>query len=89
MLKFASKHTLHIISDEVYGLSTYSHILDEKHGDPFISLLTLDSVDELIDPSLVHIIYGFSKDFCLNGFRVGFIIDQHNELLRQYLKTSA
>ncbi|KAI7851044.1 pyridoxal phosphate-dependent transferase [Circinella umbellata] len=89
VLKFASKHTLHVVSDEVYGLSTYSHILDEKREDPFISLLSLESVDQLIDPSLVHIIYGFSKDFCLNGFRVGFIIDQHNELLRQYLKSSA
>ncbi|KAI9274573.1 pyridoxal phosphate-dependent transferase, partial [Phascolomyces articulosus] len=89
LLKFASKHTLHVISDEVYGLSTFTHLLDEKRENPFISLLNLETVDELIDPALVHIIYGFSKDFCLNGFRVGFIIDQHNEYLRQYLKTTA
>ncbi|KAI9493257.1 pyridoxal phosphate-dependent transferase [Zychaea mexicana] len=89
VLKFASKHTLHVISDEVYALSTFSHILDEKQENPFTSLLSFGNLDQLIDPALVHVIYGFSKDFCLNGFRVGFIIDQHNTKLRQYLKSSA
>ncbi|KAI8140718.1 pyridoxal phosphate-dependent transferase [Fennellomyces sp. T-0311] len=89
VLRVASKHTLHVISDEVYGLSTFTHIVNPKKDNPFISYLSFSNLAELIDPSLVHVIYGFSKDFCLNGFRVGFIIDQHNPKLREYLKATA
>ena len=29
----------------------------------------------------VHIVYGLSKDFCLNGFRIGILYSENSELL--------
>ncbi|KAI7901020.1 pyridoxal phosphate-dependent transferase [Cokeromyces recurvatus] len=87
-LIFASNHNLHIVFDEIYALSTYSHIVEKTDKSVFISALSLD-YKKLIHPSLVHVIYGMSKDFALNGFRVGFIIDQFNENLRKALSRSS
>ncbi|GAN10347.1 aminotransferase [Mucor ambiguus] len=87
-LKFASKHSLHYISDEIYALSSFSHLLDTSRQDPFHSILSIGYRD-FIDPNLVHVIYGMSKDFAINGFRVGFIITQFNEPLRLALMRSA
>lgn len=87
-LDFASMHNLHLISDEIYALSSFSHLIDTSTQDPFQSILSLNYKD-FIDPSLVHVIYGMSKDFAVNGFRVGFIIDQFNEPLRLALLRSA
>jgi aspartate/methionine/tyrosine aminotransferase len=36
-------------------------------------------LDDIIDPALVHVLWGMSKDFCANGLRIGFIISQHNQ----------
>ncbi|CEP09166.1 hypothetical protein [Parasitella parasitica] len=87
-LRFAAKHNLHLISDEIYALSSFSHLLDNSQQDPFHSILSID-YQAFIDPSLVHVIYGMSKDFAVNGFRVGFIINQFNEPLRLALMRSA
>lgn len=87
-LNFASKHKIHMVFDEIYALSTFSHLLDEKKEDPFVSILSLPYKD-FIDPDLVHVIYGLSKDFGMNGFRVGFILDQFNKPLRKALARSA
>lgn len=84
---FASKHDIHIIFDEIYALSTCSH-LEQELDDPFVSVLSLP-YKEYIEPSLVHVIYGLSKDFALNGLRMGFIIDQFNEPLRKALIRSS
>lgn len=81
---FASRHDIHIIYDEIYALSTFTHIANKTKEDPFISALSLP-YKEYINPSLVHIVYGMSKDFALNGFRIGIIIDQFNKPLRQTL----
>ncbi len=39
---------------------------------PFTSILSLDIADR-IDPQLVHVTYGASKDFCANGLRLGML----------------
>lgn len=91
MLRFCSKHTLHFIS-EVYALSTFGHLLlpdSSTARDPFISVLSIPNLKGLIDPKLVHVIYGLSKDFCMNGLRVGFIIDQFNKELQSGLSATA
>lgn len=88
LLNFASKHNLHYISDEIYALSSFSHLIDTSNQDPFHSILSINYKD-FIDPNLVHVIYGMSKDFAINGFRVGFIITQFNEPLRLALMRSA
>ncbi|CAO3633358.1 unnamed protein product [Cunninghamella echinulata] len=78
LLKFASKNELHILFDEVYGLSTFRH-LETNQSDPFKSVLSIDKVEQYIDPQFVHVVYGMSKDFSINGLRVGFVISQYNE----------
>lgn len=94
LLQFASRHHLHVISDEVYGLSTFGDLVVHTHDDTqyqqgFLSLLSFPDLDQVIDPSLVHVTYSISKDFCMNGLRMGFVIDQHNSELRNVLSTSA
>ncbi|ORX57467.1 PLP-dependent transferase [Hesseltinella vesiculosa] len=84
LLLFASQHDLHIIFDEVYGLSTFDH-LDADKENAFISVLSVPDLADRIDPQQVHVVYGLSKDFGLNGLRAGFIIDQYNTDLRQVL----
>lgn len=83
-LSFGSKHQIHMVFDEIYALSTYGQLLDEKKEDPFVSVLSLPYKD-FIDPTLIHVVYGLSKDFAINGFRVGFIIDQFNGPLKSAL----
>ncbi|KAG0169387.1 hypothetical protein DFQ28_003693 [Apophysomyces sp. BC1034] len=86
-VRFASKHSIHFIVDEVYAGSSFGHLLKgaSETSDPFVSVLSLKNLHELIDPGLVHVVYGVSKDFGLNGLRIGFIIDQYNEKLRKVL----
>jgi 1-aminocyclopropane-1-carboxylate synthase len=83
-LIFGFNHDIHLIFDEIYALSSYSHLLDKTRDDPFISVLSLPYKD-FIDPSLVHVIYGMSKDFAVNGFRIGYIVDQFNGPLKKAL----
>ncbi|GLA36365.1 hypothetical protein AnigIFM63309_002463 [Aspergillus niger] len=79
ILKFCDKHQLHLISDEVYA----SCVFDSGDPDavPFTSILSL-STPELINPDLVHLLYGFSKDFASGGLHLGFLVTQ-NKPLRQ------
>ncbi|KAI7889371.1 pyridoxal phosphate-dependent transferase [Mucor mucedo] len=88
ILAFADRHHIHVVFDEIYALSTYSQFLDEKTEDPFVSVLSLP-YKELIDPALVHVIYGLSKDFAVNGFRVGYVVNQFNGPLKQALRRSS
>ena len=87
-LVFAAKHNIHIIFDEIYAMSSFGHILKKDTKDTFISALSLP-YKNYIDPTLVHVVYGMSKDFGLNGLRLGFIIDQHNEPLHEALRRIA
>jgi aspartate/methionine/tyrosine aminotransferase len=80
-LTLCSKYKIHLISDEIYALSTWK-------DPPFCSVLSLD-IDELIDPSLVHVLWGVSKDFGANGWRVGCIISPSNHDLHAALKSVA
>lgn len=84
ILTFASTHSLHVIFDEVYGLSTF-----DSSFEPFTSILSLPDIERYIDPQLVHVIYGMSKDFCMNGLRLGFIVDQYNLDLRSAVTLSS
>lgn len=57
-MAFCQQNKIHLISDEVYALSTYA--ADEKLGHGFVSVLSIDSHD-LIDESRLHVLYGMSK----------------------------
>ncbi|KAJ5086906.1 hypothetical protein NUU61_008213 [Penicillium alfredii] len=62
--RFCNKHRLHLISDEVYASCVFDS--GDPNATPFTSILSLD-LARLIDPSLVHVLYGFSKARLLLG----------------------
>ncbi|KAK0559504.1 hypothetical protein OC844_004362 [Tilletia horrida] len=82
LCKFAAKHKLHLISDEIYSRSIFATELVEQPNE-FYSVLSIDTLAEAgLDPSYVHVISSSSKDFSTNGFRLGVLISQHNKELR-------
>lgn len=94
LMKLCSKHKIHLVSDEIYALSVFrntDHRLNNDTGappfEPFISVCAIPT-EGIIDPALVHIVYGLSKDFGANGLRIGCILSQHNEDLHEALVPS-
>ena len=72
-LQFADKYRLHVILDEIYFLSIY---------DSDVSMTTGLSLSGAIDPNLLHIVWGFSKDFAISGFRCGLVHTVNKELVK-------
>ncbi|KIV80838.1 hypothetical protein PV11_08314 [Exophiala sideris] len=57
---------------------------DVPEPPPFVSVLSFP-LENYIDPSLVHVIYAMSKDFCANGTRIGALISPFNvQLMRSF-----
>ncbi|GJN90305.1 hypothetical protein Rhopal_003314-T1 [Rhodotorula paludigena] len=82
--RFAEKHNLHLISDEIYALSTFG-----SHS-RFTSLLSLDPLAEAgCSPSRLHVVYGASKDFGCNGLRIGVLVSQANPDVHVAIESSA
>ncbi|KAL4947214.1 1-aminocyclopropane-1-carboxylate synthase [Aspergillus filifer] len=78
LMRLCQSRQMHLISDEIYALSVWENRADRDVGfTPFESLLARDTTG-LIDPQLVHILWGMSKDFGANGLRVGAVISQGN-----------
>lgn len=84
-LRLCSKHGIHMISDEVYAMSVFPN-RDNPDPIPFRSVLSLE-YKKLIDPSLLHVLYGMSKDFCSNGLRIGAFISMKNPELHAAMRT--
>ena len=78
-MKLCQKHQLHFISDEIYACSVFD--TEEPDVTPFTSILSIDST-ALIDPELLHVTYGLSKDFGVAGLRLGAIITQSRPILK-------
>ncbi|KAE8406708.1 pyridoxal phosphate-dependent transferase [Aspergillus pseudonomiae] len=68
---FCGRNKLHFISDEIYAKSVFPNTAMPSPT-PFVSALSLDLRD-VIDPTLMHVLYGASKDFCANGLRLGVV----------------
>ena len=83
-LRLCSKHGIHMISDEVYAMSVFPN-QDNPNPIPFRSVLSLE-YKKLIDPSLLHVLYGMSKDFCSNGLRIGAFISADNIYLHAAMR---
>ncbi|OUM62741.1 hypothetical protein PIROE2DRAFT_21743, partial [Piromyces sp. E2] len=64
---FAKSHGLIVICDEIYGLSTWRDITEENIEEG----KRIEDYHYLPDPENTHGLWGFSKDFCLNGLRIG------------------
>ncbi|KAH6959123.1 pyridoxal phosphate-dependent transferase [Fusarium avenaceum] len=78
IMKFCQKHRLHLFSDEIYACSVFE---TDELAVPFTSILSIDSTN-LLDPGLLHVIYGLSKDFGAAGLRLGAIITRSQPVLR-------
>lgn len=83
LMKLCQQYRLHLLSDEIYATSVYQ--VPDKHARPFVSVLSFDTTP-YIDPTLLHVIYGMSKDFAGGGIRLG-VIYTHNAHLRRALET--
>ncbi|KNG89221.1 hypothetical protein ANOM_002139 [Aspergillus nomiae NRRL 13137] len=82
LLEFASfcgRNQLHFISDEIYAKSVFPNTAMPSPT-PFVSTLSLDLRD-VIDPTLMHVLYGASKDFCANGLRLGVVCTNNEGLI--------
>lgn len=79
LMKLAQKHKLHLLMDEIYAMSVYD--IGDPAAVPFQSCLSFDS-SEYIDPNLLHVIYGFSKDFGAGGIRLGCMYIRNKELMQ-------
>ncbi|KAF8637796.1 hypothetical protein AX17_002566 [Amanita inopinata Kibby_2008] len=86
--RFCEKHNLHLISDEIYALSVFPS-RDVPNPQPFVSALSFDLKEHGINVSRVHVLYGMSKDFNANGFRLGALVSQANPALMQSMMIAA
>ncbi|KAI9929819.1 hypothetical protein ASPWEDRAFT_48044 [Aspergillus wentii DTO 134E9] len=78
LMAFCQKYQIRLISDEIYALSVWENTIDTSPAPvEFTSALSIDTTGT-IDPQLLHVLWGMSKDFGANGIRVGVIISQAN-----------
>ena len=70
-MEFAERHSLHIISDEMYMLSIF------KEGASMKSTL---AVKGPINPNRLHVLWGFSKDFGLSGVRAAALYTRNKDI---------
>ena len=64
---------VHVIVDEIYALSVFSD------ATPFVSAVELCAGGGL--GGRVHVLWGFSKDFCASGLRTGILYTENSGLL--------
>lgn len=72
-LNFASRHSLHVIVDEIYMMCGY------REGCSVTNVMSLKNIP---DKEMVHVLWGFSKDFGISGFRCGVLHTLNKELFR-------
>ncbi|KAJ2126864.1 hypothetical protein IW136_006560, partial [Coemansia sp. RSA 678] len=82
-LKFASEHNLYAVVDEIYALSVFDR---SEAVAPFESVLSWTDLDAYIDPASVIVLHGLSKDFGLNGFRMGWALSPWNKNIINVLR---
>ncbi|KAI9151414.1 putative aminotransferase tcpI [Paramyrothecium foliicola] len=79
-MRFCQKHSLHLISDEVYALSVWENP-DAPNAPGFTSVLAIDN-EGILNRNLVHALWGMSKDFGSNGIRLGCLISRNADFIR-------
>ncbi|KAJ6114603.1 hypothetical protein N7486_000381 [Penicillium sp. IBT 16267x] len=86
LMRLCQKYQVHLISDEIYALSVWENTVDEYPAPvKFESALSI-KLDGIINPRLVHVLWGMSKDFGANGVRLGAIVSQANPGLHKSLQ---
>ncbi|KAJ3561047.1 hypothetical protein NPX13_g9095 [Xylaria arbuscula] len=76
LMQLCARKGIHLISDEIYALSVFER--SDRDSEVFTSVLSIDTAG-LIDPNLVHVLYGMSKDFAAPGTRLGCVISRNRE----------
>lgn len=66
---------VHVVVDEIYALSVFSD------ATPFVSAVELCATEGGGLGDRVHVLWGFSKDFCASGLRTGMLYSQNAALL--------
>ncbi|KAJ7099870.1 PLP-dependent transferase [Mycena crocata] len=82
----AEKHNIHLVVDEVYGLSTFASAYPPAINAKFESILSYDLPALGVDPSRVHVLAGPTKDFGASGFKLGLVISPANPKLIKLLR---
>ncbi|KAK3935798.1 putative 1-aminocyclopropane-1-carboxylate synthase [Diplogelasinospora grovesii] len=85
ILNFCGRHDLHLFSDEIYANSVFQNH-DAPGWTPFTSMLSLS---DRIDPKLLHVGYGASKDWCANGLRIGALHTRNKGMQRAIADNSS
>ncbi|KAM3455415.1 hypothetical protein MY3296_002395 [Beauveria thailandica] len=78
LMKLCQRHQIHLISDEVYACSVFPS--DDPAAVPFTSLLSIDPRG-LLDADLLHVEYGFAKDFASGGMKLGALVSRSQPVL--------
>ncbi|KAI8283518.1 WD repeat domain-containing protein 83 [Colletotrichum sp. SAR11_57] len=77
--RFCGQRKMHLLSDEIYALSTFTPY--DRAATPFTSVLSIpDDPENGVFTENIHCMYGASKDFGCGGLRLGFLVTR-NELL--------
>ncbi|KAK2612795.1 hypothetical protein QQS21_001247 [Conoideocrella luteorostrata] len=84
-MKLCQKYQIHLLSDEIYALSVFENRVDrDEAAVAFESVLSIDTAG-IIDPGLVHVLWGMSKDFGANGLRMGIMVTQNSPRMQAAL----
>lgn len=73
-VRWARARGMHIVSDEAYALSVFA-----RHRHEFYSIGDVCCASGLGDD--IHIVWTFSKDFCMSGARCGVLYSENARLL--------
>ncbi|GKU07626.1 unnamed protein product [Fusarium langsethiae] len=85
-MKLCQKHSLHLLSDEIYALSVWKNE-NAPDAPEFTSVLSINT-NELINANLLHVMWGMSKDFGANGIRIGCLITRNEAFMRACVANS-
>ncbi|KAF6240568.1 hypothetical protein HO173_001238 [Letharia columbiana] len=70
-LRFCQRRNIHLISDEVFALSTFNPSqVDLPETRHFVSMLAVDPTALDCDPGRVHVVWSMSKDFAAGGIKL-------------------
>ncbi|KAK7042060.1 PLP-dependent transferase [Favolaschia claudopus] len=78
---FAEKHNLHLVVDEVFGLSTFKSNYPPAVDAEFKSILSYDLAALGVNPARAHVLVGPTKDFGASGFKLGLLTSPSNPAL--------
>lgn len=77
LARFCAQNQLHLISDEIYAISSFPN----NGLEDFTSVLSIDT-EAGVNNRNIHVLYGVFKDFGLDGLRLGFLITR-NDVLKE------